>query len=132
MIVMYVSFEFDGDPDELDRWIIPLFQRERQEEGVLAYDYLIDPEHPRRRRVVEVFADAEATKHHLTSPAHVEMLALGSMVYGMRDFNIHLWGSAVEYRHTTRPRSDSSVPERELVHGLISNFQRQYAESRKS
>jgi quinol monooxygenase YgiN len=123
MIVMLVSFEVDADAIELDRWIIPLFQRERQEPGVVTYDYLIDPEHPGRRRVIEVFADRDALQRHVTSPAHVEMLALGSMEYGMRDFDIHTWESADGYCHTTRLRSDFHEEGRELVEGLVAEFQ---------
>ena len=131
MIVMYVSFLVDGDLDALDNWIIPLFQSERLQPGVVAYDYLIDPEHPARRRVVEVFADEKSARHHVTSPAHIEMLALGSMVYGMRDLDIHVWGEAEQYRHSTRPRSDSRVDGREQAGELISEFQRAYAERRR-
>jgi quinol monooxygenase YgiN len=132
VIVIYVSFLVDGDLDDLDNWIIPLFQKERQEPGVVAYDYLIDQEQPTRRRVVEVFADRESAKHHVTSAAHIEMLALGSMVYGMRDFEMHVWGKAEQYRHSTRPRSDSHVDGREQAEQLISEFQRRYAESRQN
>jgi quinol monooxygenase YgiN len=128
MIVMYVSMEFTADPAEFDAWIMPLFRKERQEPGVVAYDCLIDSENPQRRRVVEIFEDDAAAERHVTSPAHIEMLALGTMKYGMHDLVIQVWDRAEGYRHSTRARSDTPVAGRDVADRLIATFQQEYRE----
>jgi quinol monooxygenase YgiN len=122
MIVMHVSFEVERDPALLDAWIVPLVQRARKVPGCMLYEYLIDPEDPRKRRIIEVFESAEALAAHLGAPVHVEMLAEGSRVYGMRDLQIHQWKAAEGYRFTTRERTDQHVDGREHVDALIAGY----------
>jgi quinol monooxygenase YgiN len=122
MIVMHVSFEIEGETALLDAWIVPLVQRSRQASGCMLYEYLLDPEDPQKRRIIEVFESPEALAAHVGAPVHVEMLAEGSRVYGMRDLQIRQWNAAEGYRFTTRDRTDQQVDGRKHVDALIAEY----------
>jgi len=123
VIIVYVSFELDGDPIEFDAWFLPLVAETRGTPGCVVYDYLTDPANPSRRYMMEVW-DSEATlAAHAAAPAHVEMLALGTMRHGMRDLDIHRWNGVDDYRHRTRGRTDEHVDGRDHVDELIAAVQ---------
>ena len=126
MIIIYVSFEFDGDPAEFDAWFIPLVEETRASPGCTAYEYLVDPVRASRRYMFEVWESEAAATHHSGAPAHVEMLALGTAQFGMRDLRIERWDNPAVHKHSVRARTDEHVDGREHVDDLIAAIQREH------
>ena len=123
MIIIYVSFQLDGDPQAFDSWFLPLVGQTRAATGCIAYDYSVDPVEPTRRYMFEAWSSDEALEAHHGAAEHVEMLALGTRVHGMRDLLIHRWDGLDQHRISTRRATDEHVDGREHVDALIAAVQ---------
>jgi quinol monooxygenase YgiN len=130
MLINHVTFDIGPDLHGFEKWYLPLAAQIASHEGCLTYQYLRDPVGPRRGVVVEVWASAEAHAAHATNPVLIEILALGSELWGLRDLVVRQWRSAEDYREAQSPRTDVARGDDE-VDGLVAAFQRQYlAETR--
>lgn len=125
MQILYVRFETDADPEAFDAWILPIVHATREQPGTVAYDYFHDPEVPTRRWLVEVFADEDARRFHVTTPRHVEMMAVGSRRHGMRDIHVHEWTDAAGHRTSFLAGTDAPAPGREEFLSLVTARQRE-------
>ena len=126
MIIIYVSFELESDPVEFDAWFMPLVEETRASAGCIAYDYLVDPVRRSRRYMFEVWDSDSAATRHSGAPAHLEMLALGTSRYGMRDLRIDRWDDPRRHKHSMRARTDEHVEGRDHVDELIASIQREH------
>jgi len=98
LIVVYATFKV-GAPDRaaFEEWFMPLVKIAQAEEGCIAYDYSVNPECPDRGSLIEVWASQEAFDAHAIHPGHVEMIALGAMVWNMHDGRNLVWRDAQGY-----------------------------------
>jgi len=127
LIIVYVSFELDGDPVAFDAWFLPLVAATRETPGCVVYDYLEDPTNVRRRHMVEVWDSDASLAAHAGAAPHVEMLALGTVCHGMRDLEIHRWARADGYQYGTRRRTDEHVDGRDHLDELIAAVQARHS-----
>jgi quinol monooxygenase YgiN len=127
MIVYYVSFEVDTDDRAgFDQWYRARTKDAKQEKGCLAFDYLVDPEQPRRGFMVEIWETAEDLEAHMAHPRHVEALALGSMKWGLRDVHVHVWTRAEGHEFAVRNRTDDLAEGHGALSERIEEFQKAY------
>jgi len=129
VIVIYVSFQLDGDVQAFESWFVPLLEQTRSAEGCVVYDYLVDPVEPKRRYMLEAWSSDEALEAHHAAPEHVEMLALGTLVHGLRDLRVHPFDGLDRHRVSTRRTTDEHVDGREHVDELITAVQARYHRS---
>ena len=129
MHILYVSFETDEDPRTFDEWFLPLVRACRNAPGCYAYDYLIDPECPTRRWIVEIWEDDEVYGEHVVHPSHVEMLGLGTLAHRMHDLQISHWPHAGVPERSFRPRTDTQVDGRQALLDPIRRLQEDYLRS---
>jgi quinol monooxygenase YgiN len=129
VIIIYVSFHLDGDAQAFDAWFLPLVEQTRSAAGCIAYDYSVDPVELKRRCMFEAWSSHEALDEHHAAPEHVEMLALGTLVHGMRDLRIDRWDGLDQHRVSTRHSTDEHVDGREHVDALIAAVQARHHRS---
>jgi quinol monooxygenase YgiN len=116
VIVVFVSFRVpDADRAAFDRWMAPLIEAARAEDGCVVYEYFTDPVDPGRGVMLEAWESAEALDAHSVHPAHVEMVAFGTQRWDMRDLAIHSWGDASAHAFASRPTIDVPAPGREAM-----------------
>jgi quinol monooxygenase YgiN len=127
MLVNYVSFEVDtNERDAFDQWYLRLAADARQEKGCLVYDYLRDPQNPKRGITIAAWESEADIAAHRLHPSHVELLALGSEKWGMRDLRMHSWTEIGGYKVTERSRVDGTGQDqegREQMHSLVREYQ---------
>jgi quinol monooxygenase YgiN len=125
MIVIYVTFDVVTDDAEgFDAWYRGIVEVGRTEKGCRTWDYLVDPTRPTRRAEVQVYETADDLRAHMTHPAHVEAIALGSMKWGMCNIQAHFWNEADGYVFLTRERTDEYVPGRDNLYQLVAELQK--------
>jgi quinol monooxygenase YgiN len=130
MLINHVTFDIGPDLQGFEQWYLPLAAKIASHEGCLMYQYLHDPVAPHKGVVVEVWASAEAHAAHATDPVLIEILALGSERWGLRDLVVRQWRSAEDYGEAHLPRTDGARGNDELD-CLVAAFQQQYlAETR--
>jgi quinol monooxygenase YgiN len=133
MLVNYVIFDVETDDRvAFDAWYRRLAEDAQREPGCIAYDYLTDPAHPTGGAVVAAWETEEDIARHRLHPSHVELMALGSSKWGMRNIRRHSFTNIGNYSVSARPAlDDRAEPEanREEMHRLINEYQRGPAES---
>jgi len=129
VIIIYVSFQLDGAAQAFDSWFVPLVEQTRRADGCISYDYLIDRVESTKRYLFEAWSSEDALEAHHAAPEHVEMLALGTLVHGMRDLQIHRFDGLDRHRASTRRTTDEHVDGREHVDELITAVQARYHRS---
>jgi quinol monooxygenase YgiN len=129
VIIIYVSFQLDGDAQAFDSWFLPLVEQTRGAAGCVAYDYLVDPVEATRRYLFEAWSSDEALEAHHAAAEHVEMLALGTLAHGMRDLLIDRWDGLDQHRASTRRTTDEHVDGREHIDALIADVQARHHRS---
>ena len=127
MLVNYVTFEVDTDDrSAFDQWYLRLVDDARQEDGCILYVYLTDPAHPTRGVTIAAWREEENIAAHRLHPSHIELVALGSTKWGMRDLTVHSFRDVGRYKVGSRERvDDEAVGEeaREEMHALIRAYQ---------
>ena len=127
MLINYVTFEVDTDDREaFDEWYGRLAEDARQEEGCILYVYLKDPHRPTRGVTVAAWRSEEDIAAHRQHPSHIELVALGSSKWGMRDMTVHSFRDVGDYRVSTRPAIDAEAGTndagRQEMHDLVQAF----------
>jgi len=127
MLVNYVTFEVDTDDrDAFDRWYLRLVDDARQEDGCILYVYLTDPRHPTRGATIAAWRGEDDIAAHRLHPSHIELLALGSTKWGMRDITVHSFRDVGRYQVGGRARVDAEAGDkagRAQMHALIRAYQ---------
>jgi quinol monooxygenase YgiN len=126
MIVVYVSFVVPTpNREQFDAWLRPLVEAARRETGCVTYDYLHDPQNPDRGQIVEIWQSKEDLDRHSVDPDHVEMVALGSIRWGMTDLHIHVVAGGT-HSYVEQDRIDVPAPGREAMQALVDVVQERY------
>jgi quinol monooxygenase YgiN len=125
MLINYVTFEIGPDVPGFEAWYLPLAAQIASHPGCVTYQYLKDPLAPRKGVVMEVWASAEAHAAHAINPVLIEILALGSELWGLRELLVRQWRSAEDYREAQSARTDGHRGNEE-VESLVAIFQRNY------
>jgi quinol monooxygenase YgiN len=95
MHVYYCTFELPRDDREaFNDWMIEITRRCQSQDRCVIYEYVTNPARPDEGALMAAWADREAMDKHRIFEAHVEMAALGSSRYGMRNLNMHVWSDA--------------------------------------
>lgn len=127
MLVNYVTFEVDTDDREaFDQWYLRLADDARQEDGCILYVYLKDPRHPTRGVTVAAWRGEEDIAAHRLHPSHIELLALGSTKWGMRNITVHSFRDVGQYSVGSRTQVDGKGEDeasRVRMHSLIRAYQ---------
>jgi quinol monooxygenase YgiN len=129
--VIHVSFRLDGPNRDFDVWFLPLVAAVRTADGCVVYDYSVDSVDPRRRYIFEAWESQAKLRAHQCAAAHVEMLALGTTVYGMSDLQICSWTDAGPVKRSTRRRTDEHVDGRGHLDTLIAGVQSRYLDGNR-
>jgi quinol monooxygenase YgiN len=109
MIVVHCNFEATAsDRAAFDEWFLRVVSECRTQQGCILYEYLLNPEQPTRGVLFSAWETPEHSAAHITYPAHVEMAALGTFKWGMRDLRVRHW-SEDGYAETTYPTTDDSA-----------------------
>jgi quinol monooxygenase YgiN len=124
VIVIYGSFRVDTeDRRAFDEWYRSCLSIARQEKGCVAYDYLLDPQQPDRGFNLEIWETADDFQAHMLHPAHVEMMALASRKWGVRDLRMHFWMDAQGHQYNIRERTETPVEGRGNLYERIAALQ---------
>jgi hypothetical protein len=101
----------------------------RNEKGCIAYDYLLDPEQPKRGINFEIWETPENFQAHMLHPNHAEMMALGSLKWGIRDLRMHFWFDARGHQFNVRERTDTPLEGRGDLYQGIAETQEAYRQN---
>jgi quinol monooxygenase YgiN len=128
VLVNYVVFDVHTDDRAaFDAWYRRLAEDAQGEQGCIAYDYLTDPAHPTRGAVVAAWESEEDIARHRLHPSHIELMALGSAKWGIRNIRRHSFADVGNYSASVRPALDDPAgpgANRDEMHRLISEYQR--------
>ena len=106
MVVEFATWELEiDDIDDYHRWMLPLVEQCRAEEGCLAYEYRNDPTDPKRGSLFQAWESKEAFDRHLVFPAHMEML-VRDRPWQTRGVVIHRWSDAGGHEVIHHPGRD--------------------------
>jgi quinol monooxygenase YgiN len=127
VIVIYSTFDvLSDDRDGFDAWYRGLVAIGRTEKGCRTWDCFVDPSRPERRAEIQVYETEADLRAHMTHPAHVEAIALGSTKWGMSNIKAHFWSEAGGYALLERERTDEYVEGRDNLYELVAEVQRRY------
>jgi quinol monooxygenase YgiN len=112
VVTIYCTFEVPAEKaSAFDEWFGGLASECQGEDGCIAYDFLLDPSKPTGRALVEVWETEAHLDAHRVFPAHVEMLALGGLEWGMTNLVVHTWKGGVHAKRTADAPGDSHSEE---------------------
>jgi hypothetical protein len=81
---------------------------------------------------LEIWQSRDDFQAHLLHPDHIDMMALGSLKWGIRDLQMHFWMEADGYQFGVRDRTDTPVDGRGNLYDLIGEAQDRYRRSEQS
>jgi quinol monooxygenase YgiN len=124
MYITYVTFELPPniDRDAFEEWFIGIVRRYREEPGCVAYDYLRNPEHPTQGCMIEVWESLEDAAVHFLTPAHIEMVALGTAKWGLHNIQTHRWTAAEGHGVAQRTSTHVGIEGRVEMYRLVTEF----------
>lgn len=125
MIVVLAEFTCDADQPGFLDWFDTLVRTTQSAPGCLRYDLLIDPARTGRCTTVEVWADQESHERYLVLPHHLELVATGTLAWGMRDFEAWSWQGVAPPLIRRRADSHSPSPGKETMNALVADWEQQ-------
>jgi quinol monooxygenase YgiN len=119
VLVVYVTFQLGGDRAGFIRWFGGLAARTAEVPGCVRFDFLMDPMHPRRGVIAEMWESTEQRDAYLVMPHHVEMVARGTAEWGMCNFETYYFRDAGDPVVACRERSEAPVSGRPEMNRLV-------------
>jgi quinol monooxygenase YgiN len=120
--VILVIVEFDVDAatrPAFDSWVGAIIADARAEPGCVDNRYVVDPHNPGHGMFVEAWQSRSAVLAHHSHPSHVELFALGSERWGMRNFTVRTWVDAGDFTTRAADRIEELAAGREVLQRLV-------------